>query len=131
MTPQATINFNGMTTFNVLDYSYSFHRGTDDLGKANTDVFGGMLNVTVSQFEKDKNLIESILSKAGNQKGTLIVKDGNGDQQLKKIEFSEGYMVAYEEMWNQKGSGVVVKFTVGANLIAVDDVKHEAKWPSK
>ena len=126
---QTTFNFKG-AVFTVLDYSYSINRNLNNLGQTTTAVNGGQITITIQALEKNNELFASLVTTEDGLRGDITVRTSNLKGTLKTIKFEEGYLINYGESWDILGNGLRQKFTVTANKLEVDGLKHDFKWVS-
>lgn len=117
----------------LINLSYHLERGTDDKGKPSTRIRRCLINVTIASDDKLKNSIiewmyEGNSSKSG-KKGSAIILD-EAEEEFKKIEFENGFIVSYNENFNYGGgTNVQETFTISAEKVTIGAAKFDFKWP--
>ncbi len=119
----------------VLDFSYSFSRSTDpEKGYPTKVVRNGYISLTVRSAEKE--MVGKIVKWMSNQKkpgdGSItIYKDENQAQELKKIEFENGFVVSYRENFNSNSvtDNTLETFEITAEKVGVAGGQFQMRWP--
>ncbi len=127
MTSQTTLSIKGIE-FNVLSFNYPFNREINQAGLPGSDVKGGRITITVQAKKAKTELLAAIIYKEKDIEGTISVKEADGLTTLKEYNFSEGYVINYEETFDSNGKGLCETFTVSANKLSVNDVTYGAEW---
>lgn len=107
--------------------SYGFSQGVDSDGKAQTEVRGGNIHITVPGIPP-MEIIEWGLSSRKYNDGVIVICDDN-DMPLEKIKFKSGACIGMEISYSQKGKEyIATKLTIQANVIAVGNVELVNHW---
>lgn len=119
----------------VLDFSYSFSRSTDpEKGYPTKVVRNGYLSLTIRSAERE--MVGKIINWMANQKkpgeGSItIFKDEDQAEELKKIEFENGFVVGYRENFNSQSvsDNTLETFEISAEKVGVSGGEFKMRWP--
>ncbi len=114
--------------YEILDCNYSFNQGVDDKGRATTRVYGGIINITLSQLPPDP-IIEWSLRPRKYLDGAIVLVDAENIP-LEKLIFTQGACVDMEVNYTQTGSNYIsTKLVIQVGkLIAGDGIEFENEW---
>lgn len=107
--------------------SFGFSQGVNADGKAQTEVRGGSISVTIPGIPPN-DIIEWALSSRKYNDGVIVICDDN-DMPLEKIRFKDAACVGMEISYSQKGKEyIAAKLTIQANMIAVGNAELINRW---
>lgn len=114
--------------YEVLDCNFSFNQGVDEKGKATTKVYGGILNITLSQLPP-QDVIEWALLSRKYMDGAIVMLDAE-NLPLEKILFKNATCVDMEINYTQVGDGyAATKLIIQTSQLQVGDgVNFENEW---
>jgi hypothetical protein len=100
--------------------SYGFSQGVNIDGKAQTEVRGGAINVSIPGIPPD-DIIEWSLDARKYHDGVIVVCDSN-EMPLEKVNFRDAACVGMEIVYSQTGKGyIATKLTLQARKVSVGD----------
>lgn len=106
---------------------YGFSQGVNSDGKAQTEVRGGTISVTISGIPPN-DIIQWATDSHKYHDGVLVVCDDN-DMPLEKIRFVNAACVAMDISYSQAGKGYIsTKLTLQAQKLAVGDTELVNRW---
>jgi Hemolysin coregulated protein Hcp (TssD) len=120
----------------VLDLSYSFSRTTDpEKGQPTKVVKNGLIILTIRSDEKEMKgkIIKWMGAQDKAKEGKItIFSDADQTKKLKEIEFSNGFVVAYQERFNSVGDSANTQetFSITAEKIKVEGADFKMRWPN-
>jgi hypothetical protein len=92
--------------YELADFEFSFQQGTDDTGKASTEVFGGTLSMTLPMLPPNV-IIEWALDSRKYKKGIIVVLDDH-DVPQEKIMFENAACIGMGINYTQKGEAYIM-----------------------
>jgi len=119
----------------VIDLSYSLSRSTDpEKGQPTKVVRNGFISLTIRSDEKEMNgkvinwMNQQDLAKSGS---ITIFKDAEQQNELKKVEFENAFVVGYRENFNSQGvsSNTIESFEITAEVLKVSGAEFKMRWP--
>jgi hypothetical protein len=126
---KATISL-GAKTFDVLQCSYALNRDVDAKGRPSSGVYGGTIQVEVESTE-DTSVIESMVNNQYKPiNGTITFKKSDEDAKMKELDFTEGYIIQYNEGISITGNNpMTLSFVISARTLKIGNAQHENDWP--
>jgi hypothetical protein len=116
--------------YSLLEFNYSFSQNTDSFGRPCSDIQCGFIHLLVDATFNTA-LVEKISDSSNPLKGKIFYYDIISDRKIKEIEFSNGYIIFYEEIFNAEGSILCKeKLIISAQNVQVGKVKFQNNWPS-
>jgi len=114
--------------YEILDCTYSFHQQTDDKGKITTKVFGGNINLLLSQLPPIEIIEWGINSRKYND-GCIVMVDENNIP-VEKILFKEASCSFFEIKYVQTGDSYsTTRLIIHAGKLMVGDgIEFENEW---
>lgn len=114
--------------YRVLKCDYSLQQAVDDTGRPSSTTRGGLINLVVESTD-DTSLFEWMCDSYMRKDGKITFNKRDEDAKLKELEFQEAYMIAYEESFDNVGSGSMVEsFRLSAHTIKLGNGEHENEW---
>lgn len=112
----------------ILTYDFVFQQGIDQKGKATTKVYGGSIDLTLSQLPPT-NIIAWGLNSRKYENGVIIMLDANNIP-IEKIIFQNAACVNFEVKYVQKGdSYAATKLSIQAEkLIVGNGIDFDNEW---
>lgn len=113
----------------VLFSSIEFSRKTDSKGKPVTSVFGGRITVTIESTE-NTFIIEAMINNQFKPiDATITYKKTEENSSLKKISFSNGYIVYYKELFKpNKEFPMTIIITFSSEEISLGNALLKNRW---
>lgn len=113
---------------NVLECNYDLFQETDATGRPSSVTRGGKINVTV-ESRGETDLFEWMCNNFERKDGTITFYKRDTDAKLKELQFSEGYLVRYEERFDALDSTPMTeKFTISAREIKMGNGVQTNEW---
>ena len=117
----------------LLNLAYRFERGTTDKGKPSTKIRRCEISVTIASDDGLKNsAIEWLAEGNGSKKdkkGSIIIFDEE-EQEFKKIDFENAFLVDYQENFNYgQDQNVLETFTISPEKVTIGSAAFDFKWP--
>ena len=114
--------------YELLDCNYSFNQGVDDKGRATTRVYGGIINLTMSQLPPDP-IIEWALQPRKYLDGVIALVDAE-NVPLEKLIFSQAACVDMEVSYTQTGNSYMsTKLMIQVSKLVVGDgIDFDNDW---
>lgn len=124
----AKLTVNGKK-FDVLYSRNEFERDVDQKGRPSSHVYGGKTTVIVESTE-DTSLLESMFSEHKPISGDIAYKQGKEDAVMKKLEFKDGYIVKFKEVFERKDkSPMTAEIVITAREFTCGNAVHKEEWP--
>lgn len=100
-------DFNSLISsgYELDNFEYGFQQGVDDTGKASTEVYGGMLTMTLTMLPPNA-VIEWALNSRKYQKGAIIILNEQNEPQHKLL-FENAACVSMSVDYTQKGKAYI------------------------
>lgn len=113
----------------IVSVSYKLHQQIDAQGQPAGITRGGEIIVTVrSSKDGNTDILEWMCDPYMSKNGTITFVNRNGEE-MKKLNFKDGYVVEYSESFEaEKPDSQVESFTISAKEIQVGNVKHNNRW---
>jgi hypothetical protein len=114
--------------YEILDCNYSFNQGVDNKGRATTRVYGGIINVTISQLPPDP-IIEWALQPRKYLDGIIALVNAE-NVPLEKLIFKQAACVDMEVNFTQTGSSYMsTKLIIQTQKLVVGDgIDFDNEW---
>jgi hypothetical protein len=114
--------------YELTEFEFSFQQGTDDTGKASTEVFGGTLSMTLPMLPPNV-IIEWALASRMYKKGVIVVLDDHNVPQ-EKIMFENAACMGMGINYTQKGEAyITTNLTLQAErLILGNGLEFDNFW---
>jgi len=111
-----------------LDYcSYSFSQGINVDGKAQTEVHGGTINISISGIPPN-DIIQWSLDSSKYNSGLIVICDDN-DMPLEKIKFTDAACIGMEVAYIQTGKGyIVTKLMLQTRQLTIGHTTLDNRW---
>lgn len=108
--------------------TFSFIQDVDDNGKATTKVYGGVIDVTISQLPP-QNIVDWALDSRKYQSGVIVSLDSE-NLPLEKIYFENAACVDFEIEYSYLGSGYAsTRFLIQAEKLTVGNgIDFNNEW---
>lgn len=122
---EATFTVGG-ETFDVLAVDYEFSRDTNKKGKADSDIYGGRVTVTVESTENTA-IAEAMLNDKFKviDEASIVFKKQQEDSAMKTVIVKEAYVVFYKESFDAT-KGMTNTFTLSGRTFAIEAEKEAA-----
>ncbi|MDR1198731.1 MAG: type VI secretion system needle protein Hcp [Prevotellaceae bacterium] len=106
--------------YELTDFEYSFQQGTDDSGKASTEVFGGTMSMTLPMLPP-KAIIEWAMNSHKFNSGVIVILDEHNVPQ-EKLVFENAACISMNIDYTQKGESYVnTLLTIQAERLIFDN----------
>jgi len=114
--------------YNLLELTYSLKQEVDDFGRPCSETQCGLINLLVDATN-NTGLVEHIGNVDNPLQGKISFFNVVTDQKIKEIEFSNGFIIYYEEMFSTESSVLCKeKLTISAQNIRLGKVKFSNNW---
>ena len=124
---KAKLNVGGQD-FNVLSFSYGLKQETDATGRPSSVTRGGMITCTIESTE-NTSFFEWMTNSFENKAGEFTLYKRDSEATLKKLTFTEAYLVSYKEDFDSTGTNPLKEtFTMSAREIGVGNGEHTNEW---
>jgi hypothetical protein len=118
----------GSKEVNVLYCSYDLTQEVDATGRPSAITRGGRIKLQV-ESTGDSFFFEWMCNNFERKEGVLTFVKRDTDAKMKELEFKEGYLVKYEESFEQHNSLPLTEtFTISAKEIKVGSGEHVNEW---
>jgi hypothetical protein len=118
----------GSTEWNVLHCSFSLNQEIDPSGRPSSVTRGGTIHVVVESTD-DTSLFEWMCDSYLRKSGTITFNKRDEDSKMKELQFSEAYMISYEESFDYSGTGAMtISFALSAQEISMGNGTHVNEW---
>lgn len=124
-----TLNADGIEERQVIFLHYEFNQQIDIEGQPVGRTRGGQITLKV-RTPKDGNtdIVEWMCNSYMSKNGVISIPRLDGSE-LKRITFSDGYVVSYSETYDRRQELVLhEEFTITAREIKVGNTKHDNNW---
>ncbi len=117
--------------YDVIACSFDLLQEVDPFGAPAQITRGGRIKLTVKS-DGETDLFEWMCDNTLKKNGNIIFKDPqNNDKTLKQLEFTDGFIMKYEEKFDAiDSSPMSTCFTISAREIKMGNGIHVNKWPS-
>jgi len=113
---------------NVIECNYKMKQETDATGRPSSITRGGKIDLTI-ESTGDTGFFEWMCNNFERKNGTIVYIKRDTDATLKELNFTEAYMVEYEESFDSLGERPVTeKFTLSAKTIKLGTGEHVNEW---
>ncbi|MBV8253240.1 MAG: phage tail protein [Chitinophaga sp.] len=114
--------------YNVQHVSYELHQETDATGRPSAITRGGRIEMTVESTGKT-DLFEWMVNNFERKDGTITFFKRDTDAKLKSLEFKEGYLVKFEEVFDYADKHpMTITFTISAREMSMGNASHINEW---
>jgi hypothetical protein len=114
-------------SYELESCSYGFSQGVNTDGKAQTDVRGGAIHLTIPGIPPD-DIIEWSLNSHSYQDGTIVICDIS-EMPLEKVNFRDATCIGMEIVYSRSGKGyIATKLTLQARKIYVGITELNNRW---
>ena len=112
----------------VLNCSFSLHQEVDETGRPSSVSRGGVIKVVVESTD-DTSLFEWMCDSYMRKDGTITFNKRDEDAKMKELNFTEAYMVSYEEDFDHVGIGAMrMSFELSAREMNMGNGVHVNDW---
>ena len=114
-------------SYELLSCDYSFGQGIDNKGQTQTDIIGGIINLSIAGLPPT-DIIQWALNPRKYHDGMLVFCDDSGTP-LEKIVFQYAACIDMEINYSQDGdSYAATKLVLATKKIIVGNTFFENKW---
>jgi len=115
------------SSYELESCSYGFSQGVNVDGKAQTEVRGGLMNVTIPGIPPMDIITWALDSRKYND-GVIVLCDSD-NMPLEKVRFTDAACINMEIVYSQQGKGyTAAKLTLQARKIAVGSINLNNRW---
>lgn len=124
-----TLNADGIAEREVMYLRYELNQQTDEEGQPTGPTRGGKIYVKVkSKDDGNSDLLEWACGTFVSKSGTISFPNRQGGE-MKRLEFTEGYMVAYTETFDDANKDrQYEEFTITTKEIKLGGAHHNNRW---
>lgn len=131
MADQVTVKLNadGIKEREVSYVKYTLNQQTDVEGQPTGTTRGGQIELRVkSTPDGNTDILEWMCDSYMSKNGSITFPNHKGNE-MKKLEFTEGYVVKYAEIFDDSDDKrQVEEFTISAREIKVGNARHNNRW---
>ena len=122
------IEIDGYKEREVLMVTYEFEQATDVEGQMSGIPRGGKITVRVKALnDGTPDLLAWMIERNLPKNGTITFNETKTGKEMKKIKFTNGYCVNFEERWEDK-MGHFEEIVITCKEFAIGSVKYENEW---
>ena len=124
-----TLKADGIKDREVSHVEYELTQQTDIEGQPTGTTRGGQIKVTVkSTSDGNTEILEWMCDSYMSKNGSITFPNRKGTD-MKTLEFTEGYVVHYKEIFDDSDDKrQVEEFTISAKEIKVGNASHNNRW---
>ncbi|MFB6454619.1 type VI secretion system tube protein TssD [Chitinophaga sp. Hz27] len=127
MSFKSILTVNG-ENYNVQHVTYALNQETDPTGRPSAITRGGRINLTVESTGKT-DLFEWMVNNFERKDGSITFFKRDTDAKLKTLEFKEGYLVRFEEVFDAANEHPMnITFTISAREMTMGNASHINEW---
>lgn len=127
-TTPVQLKVDGFTDREVMMVTYSFNQATDTEGQMAGIPRGGRITVRVKALnDGNPDLLKWMTSPNLGKNGSIIFNETKTGNQMKSIEFTDGYCVDFVEYWEDK-MGHYEEITISCREIKNGPVSYHNQW---
>ncbi|WP_291913697.1 type VI secretion system tube protein TssD [Chitinophaga sp. CB10] len=127
MSFKSVLTING-ENYNVQRVAYALSQETDATGRPSAITRGGRITLTVESTGKT-DLFEWMVNNFERKDGTVTFYKRDTDAKLKCLEFKEGYLVKFEEIFHYADEHpMTITFTISAREMSMGNASHINEW---
>lgn len=114
--------------YNVLNASYDLFQEVDATGRPSSVTRGGKIYVTVESTQ-ETDLFEWMCHNFERKDGSITFLKRDSDATMKKLEFKEGYLIKFEEVYaSDNKNPMIISFGISAQEIKMGGGSHINEW---
>ncbi|MBQ6155816.1 MAG: hypothetical protein IJK22_04360 [Bacteroidales bacterium] len=127
-TTPVQLKVDGFTDREVMMVTYSFNQATDTEGQMAGIPRGGRITVRVKALnDGNPDLLKWMTSPNLGKNGSIVFNETKTGNQMKTIEFTDGYCVDFVEYWEDK-MGHYEEITISCREIKNGPVTYHNQW---
>lgn len=127
-TTPVQLKVDGFTDREVMMVTYSFNQATDTEGQMSGIPRGGRITIRVKAMnDGNPELLKWMTSPNLGKNGSIVFNETKTGNQMKTIEFTDGYCVDYVEYWEDK-MGHYEEISISCREIKNGPVSYHNQW---
>lgn len=127
-TTPVQLKVDGFTDREVMMVTYSFNQATDTEGQMAGIPRGGRITIRVKALnDGNPDLLKWMTSPNLGKNGSIVFNETKTGNQMKTINFTDGYCVDYVEYWEDK-MGHYEEITISCREIKNGPVSYHNQW---
>lgn len=127
-TTPVQLKVDGFTDREVMMVTYSFNQATDTEGQMAGIPRGGRITIRVKALnDGNPDLLKWMTSPNLGKNGSIVFNETKTGNQMKTIEFTDGYCVDFVEYWEDK-MGHYEEITISCREIKNGPVSYHNQW---
>lgn len=127
-TTPVQLKVDGFTDREVMMVTYSFNQATDTEGQMSGIPRGGRITIRVKAMnDGNPDLLKWMTSPNLGKNGSIVFNETKTGNQMKSIEFTDGYCVDFVEYWEDK-MGHYEEITISCREIKNGPVSYHNQW---
>lgn len=127
-TTPVQLKVDGFADREVMMVTYSFNQATDTEGQMAGIPRGGRITVRVKALnDGNPDLLKWMTSPNLGKNGSIVFNETKTGNQMKTIEFTDGYCVDFVEYWEDK-MGHYEEITISCREIKNGPVSYHNQW---
>lgn len=122
------LEIDGFKEREVLALNYEFNQETDITGQMSGIPRGGFINIRVKALnDGNPDLFSWMITKDLAKNGVITFNETKTDKEMKKIEFTNGYCVEYNEV-SEDNVGHFEEIKVSCQHIKFGNIEYDNAW---
>ena len=127
-TTPVQLKVDGFTDREVMMVTYSFNQATDTEGQMSGIPRGGRITIRCKALnDGNPDLLKWMTSPNLAKNGSIVFNETKTGNQMKTIEFTDGYCVDFVEYWEDK-MGHYEEITISCREIKNGPVSYHNEW---
>ena len=127
-TTPVQLKVDGFTDREVMMVTYSFNQATDTEGQMAGIPRGGRITIRVKALnDGNPDLLKWMTSPNLGKNGSIVFNETKTGNQMKTIEFTDGYCVNFVEYWEDK-MGHYEEIIISCREIKNGPVSYHNQW---
>ena len=127
-TTPVQLKVDGFADREVMMVTYSFNQATDTEGQMAGIPRGGRITIRVKALnDGNPDLLKWMTSPNLGKNGSIVFNETKTGNQMKSIEFTDGYCVDFVEYWEDK-MGHYEEITISCREIKNGPVSYHNQW---
>jgi hypothetical protein len=110
----------------ILSCDFSFSQDVDPMGKVNSIVRAGLINIKIPGIE-DIDLIQWMIGRDVRKDCEITFSGFVSTGPQRSIKFKDAYLVNYHESYSE-ASDIVINLTLSSRVIDFKNVVYESRW---
>ncbi len=114
--------------YNILNVNYSLAQETDPTRRPSSQTRGGRIEITI-ESTGESIFFEWMTNSFERKDGKIIFMKRDSSATLKELNFPEGYVVKYKEIFDSVGRNPLTEtFIISAKTLKIGTGQHTNEW---